>query len=701
MKGSAAKVLCVSLILVTLATLAFALAKRPVRNTARGKGLPTDWSHRHLIFSQPRTAGQAARSQNNTRYLQQQRRRTGRTMQPVNLQYPRETTLPAVHKHKEDKRRGRRMHRDWAMDLGPGAKLGPNVYPAKYSFSTTIANCAFGLPSPDFVIYPTGLLGSSSQASVVSYTNLYSGCSGLGPVPAGYWAYNTGGTVNTSPVSSLEGTQVALTQTSGGTSSLVLLTWLAFDGFVQTPNTLTPVAASSYFGCTSPCMTTLPLGATDSSSSVFYDYDTDMAYVGDDSGKLHKFSPVFSGTPAEVVTGGWPVQVSSSVLTSPLYDSASGNAFVADAAGFLYSVGGTGTLTKSGQLGFGLGIVDSPMLDVTAGVVYVYAADDSGGSAGVFQLPTTFAASATGTEAKIGTGAASSPVYDGDFDYGYLTSSDFTGNIYVCGNPGAEPTLYQVPLLSGTMGAARSVSVVSTTSGAVCSPLTDVYNPTINGEGTPTEWVFLSTEAAGSPAPCQGVSCVMNFKTTSWLPSTVYNLGQQVLDSNLNIQVAYNSGGRSGTTPPTWNKTVFGPTCDPVGCPAGSVIWRMQGSLQPPFPTAWATNTSYPGGSEIFDSNNNIEVSELGGGTSGGTQPTWPVGVGAITSDGTVTWINLGLNPVAALNESGGTSGIIIDNTVDSAGSSQVYFSTLQDQGCFTSGGTGGCAVQASQQGLQ
>jgi hypothetical protein len=51
----------------------------------------------------------------------------------------------------------------------------------------------------------------------------------------------------------------------------------------------------------------------------------------------------------------------------------------------------------------------------------------------------------------------------------------------------------------------------------------------------------------------------------------------------------------------------------------------------------------------------------------------------------------------------GGTSGIIIDNFVSALtepGASQVYFSTLSDQPCGTSG-TGGCAVQASQSALK
>jgi hypothetical protein len=50
----------------------------------------------------------------------------------------------------------------------------------------------------------------------------------------------------------------------------------------------------------------------------------------------------------------------------------------------------------------------------------------------------------------------------------------------------------------------------------------------------------------------------------------------------------------------------------------------------------------------------------------------------------------------------GGASGVVVDNTVESspAGASQVYFTPLASQTCTTSGGTGGCAIQASQSGL-
>jgi hypothetical protein len=122
--------------------------------------------------------------------------------------------------------------------------------------------------------------------------------------------------------------------------------------------------------------------------------------------------------------------------------------------------------------------------------------------------------------------------------------------------------------------------------------------------------------------------------------------------------------------------------------------------LSTPPNAPWAANTTYGGAAEIIDSNNNIEIAtQLMPGTSGPTQPLWPTGYGQTIVDGTVTWQNFGANPVAGLSASGGTSGIIMDNTIRSGGS-QVYFTNLQDFGCFTSGGTGGCAVQASQQDL-
>src|SRR5271157_1809741 len=97
------------------------------------------------------------------------------------------------------------------MSMGSGTTVGIDNYPAKYSFAVlgnpTTANCAGGA-APDFVVYNTSTGGGSGQASIIAYDNLYSGtCAGT--VPQTYWAYNTAGTISTSVVLSLDGTQVA------------------------------------------------------------------------------------------------------------------------------------------------------------------------------------------------------------------------------------------------------------------------------------------------------------------------------------------------------------------------------------------------------------------------------------------------------------------------------------------------------------
>ena len=79
-------------------------------------------------------------------------------------------------------------------------------------------------------------------------------------------------------------------------------------------------SASAYYnsgtGCTAPCYYTITLSGSpnDTNSSPFYTYTSTVSatqsYVGDDSGKLHKFNPVFNGAPAEL-GGNWPAPATS------------------------------------------------------------------------------------------------------------------------------------------------------------------------------------------------------------------------------------------------------------------------------------------------------------------------------------------------------------------------------------------------------
>jgi len=75
--------------------------------------------------------------------------------------------------------------------------------------------------------------------------------------------------------------------------------------------------------------------------------------------------------------------------------------------------------------------------------------------------------------------------------------------------------------------------------------------------------------------------------------------------------------------------------------------------------------------------------------------------VGLTVHDNEITWTNAGPAP-GALAAAGGTSGVIIDNIVESGVSgSQIYFSTQGNQATCGTATSVGCAVQASQSALQ
>jgi hypothetical protein len=665
-------------------------------DSAAAKPVVTDWSSHHLIFSKPAGAGQTQR-------------------------------VAPLRAASSGGKSG--INRDWSQDLGTAATVGATNFPAKFSFKGTNATCAGGPTQPDFVVYPTGLQGSPTQANIVAYTNLYSGCSGT--VPTVYWAYNVSdSTITTSPVMSDDGTQISWVQTDpAGQGILILLKWAASSGeTVGSPLTVPNVVHTAYPTCTAPCWTSFALAfmATihgDSNSSVFYDYSNDTAYVGDDFGVLHKLTPFFKGLPAEIRTGGWPVQVnpgSPTPLNSPVHDYGSGNVFVTDTGGFLYLVDPTAGVTQSAQLDFSLandggpGIVQGPIVDSKSGLVYVFAPSDGSGGcaigatlydcAAVFQLPTNFLAGDTGSEAVVGdstvSGNTPSPLYAGAFDSTYEQSVNATGHLYVCGNTGGPPILYQISIGAGVLGTVSAGPVVA---GAAepCSPVTDILNP--NASGGATEWMFASVENDGASSACAAGGCIFNFKDTSWLPLTVYAAGQEVLDSNLHVEVV-SVGGTSGATSPFWSITTGGSTTD------GTVHWLDQGTLSAFTPPAWVPNHKYSKGTEILDQHGNIELvtAVAGNDHSGSSIPNFSLTAGVTTIDGTapntVTWTNVGAIATAAMPAAGGTSGIIVDNTVGSgtlAGASQVYFSTLSNQTCGTSPTPGGCAVQASQSGLQ
>ncbi len=209
--------------------------------------LPNDWSHRHVIFSKPATKEQAERVEKDPRYWQQRYRRELPILSPAaetgdSFSSGSSSGVKVLHSG-VDASPG-----DWQENLGSGGGLGASNYPAKFTFLLSTANCA-SAPQPDFVIYSSGLEGSSTQASIVAYDNIYSGCTGT--VPMTYWAYNTGGQILTSPVYSDDGTQLAFVQTNTGLEgNLVLLKWAASTTEkVGSPMTLTSESTTLYASC--------------------------------------------------------------------------------------------------------------------------------------------------------------------------------------------------------------------------------------------------------------------------------------------------------------------------------------------------------------------------------------------------------------------------------------------------------------------
>ena len=169
--------------------------------------------------------------------------------------------------------------------------------------------------------------------------------------------------------------------------------------------------------------------------------------------------------------------------------------------------------------------------------------------------------------------------------------------------------------------------------------------------------------------------------TAAWQPHTSYTLGQTILDTNGNVEVA-TTPGLSGSSQPSWNPVLTGITDDTGGSPPtlvwtnigapttgsiqvaaqrNSIVATTTGQQAPPsitvpggtpnivitytdaWPT-WAPSQGYAVGNQILDLKGNIQ--QVTGGTppyvSGSTVPMWNQSNGGTTTDNQVTWTNEG-----------------------------------------------------------
>jgi len=516
-----------------------------VRDFTRPVHMSVDWSNRHLIYSGPPKGPNAWTTMQDPRYLRHR------------FIYGNQESIGDEDRDPRDWRDRRRhwpfrrreespLKRDWQLSLGPNALTG-NIsgdfsFPAKFTFDINATPSC----TNDFVVFPTGLTGATGgQASIVAINELYSG-SGAGGTgicgtgqPSVMWAYNTNlsgdtaGVIYSSPDLSIDGTKVVFVETGNGAAILKILKWVSGQGAVSAAIAPTPITSGKAWS-TCPttgtsCLFSLTFsgGASDSFSSPFYNYGNDSLYVGDDVGKLHKFTGVFNGTPAEITSGGWPFTISAgNVLTGPVYDAVSGNIFVADGSTSLHyiretgsTVGacasgsppciGTPSVTVSDPNVFE-GVFDPPTVDQTTQKVFVFTSYNPADNAAVIQASTALAGPVD-TVLQAGFDF----MFSGAFDKNYHSGSYASGFLYVCGT--LPTTLYRIGFnSSGVMNsstAAGSVNLESDGTGSSCSPITEILNGA-------NDYLFFGMVLDGAATGCNN-GCLLGLNLTglTWPPS--------------------------------------------------------------------------------------------------------------------------------------------------------------------------------------
>jgi len=327
----------------------------------------------------------------------------------------------------------------------------------------------------------------------------------------------------------------------------------------------------------------------DSISAPFVDYANDVIYVGDNKGSLHKFTGVFNGTPAEV-TAGWPIVVNlNRGLSSPAYDSVSGNVFVGDATGRLSYVRETTSTVGScssgsppclgaatQQVGGGGGsILDGPILDSTAGFVFAVNGTDALNNGTILQANTSLTSQvqfSIGGTGILGIGT----LHNGAFDQTYLNSSagNIAGFMYICGKAPLStnrPAIYQLSFTSA--GVLNSVGTPlllnSTRNGVACSPVTEFNNT--GASSASGDWIFFSIgNGAANVAPIPTTSncrntvdpvtgnkgCLMGINLTNatnpvinpggtWPPANAFFIAQGVNNNANAVALLQNNAGSS------------------------------------------------------------------------------------------------------------------------------------------------------------
>ncbi len=626
-------------------------------------GIPTDWSTRHVVFSAPEPGSDAEdQVQQDPRYWMQQIRRA---QLQSDDSFAADDSFGAVpdKKNKKPKKAKKTkkvpIKKDWSVTLGAaGAKVGAGFFPAKYTYGTTAASCT------DYVAFNTSLAGSATQASVISFTNIYSGCGGTVPTTA--WAFNTGGTVSTSITPSFDGTQVAFVESVGTTATLVLLKWnagpAANHALTLTLNSTTAVVATA--GTFSAAdvgaqitATGIPVGDTIAAvtNTTHATLATAATMSGSQAATVHAETAVLPGVAPTVTNANYRA------CTKPCMTTISFNGTPNDTNSSPYYVfGGPDadaifTGDDSGHVHKFTGVFNGTPAEVTTGGFPVTAAIEKlsgpvyNSVAGTVDIVASYDGTNNGARLHEITVDAGSPA---------VIDSTILGNTTAGGTNCAGTTV----------GTGTALTLDAPIVDASAGPKGMIYVFIGNdGVATPNSAVYQFATAFGEHT-CGNKVTVGTGSTTSGIP--VYSGSFDALyfagATTGNLYVCGNAGGNAQL----WRIPITTAT-NALGTPVGITTTLSTAG------TTCSPVTEFQNGA-VDQAYVSVEASGRPG-NCGGT--------GCVMNFTITSALPATATPLAVLPESGGTSGIVVDNSSAFSGASQLYFSTLG----------GASAVQAAQ----
>jgi hypothetical protein len=343
------------------------------------------------------------------------------------------------------------------------------------------------------------------------------------------FSYNVGpGSLNSYIGLSLDGTKVAFNESNGTSSRFHILTWKTGAG--NGTSALLPAVPGT--GNTAVDVTFTVAGGL--STAPFIDYANDVAYVTTNNGQVHKYSGVFTGTPAEIVTGGWPLTTPAGQgISTPVFDGVSRHLFFTDNGNGAIDYVDDSTVPATMHAGLfnyapGQNLAIPLIVDSGNQKVYAFSPTNTTLAKSVVSQADTNLSAGSQVTIAVGTsgGAARLPLM-GDFNENYYNGQLASSRFYVVGNDGTAnrvPALYAIDFSAGfKMNAIVNgpLALATATAGLTASPVTAFFNTTLN-----TQFLFVSVSGSCTATITGG--CIRSLNVTGQAFPTAANVNNVV-----------------------------------------------------------------------------------------------------------------------------------------------------------------------------